>query len=123
MFKLFAALGSINALISVLLGAFGAHALKQRLQPEMLEIFQTGVQYHFYHALGLLAIGMIALHMPESRLLKWSGWTMMFGVAVFSGSLYILSITGIRWLGAITPVGGTAFIVAWVLLTAAIIKH
>lgn len=122
MFKLFASLGSINALIAVMLGAFGAHALKGRLSPDMIEIFQTGVQYHFYHALGLLAVGVIAYHLPDSGWLKWSGWLMLAGIIIFSGSLYILSTTGIKWLGAITPIGGTAFIVAWILLTIAVLK-
>ncbi len=122
MFKIFTSLGSINALIAVMLGAFGAHALKNRLSAEMLEIFQTGVQYHFYHALGLLAIGVIAYHLPDSGLLRWSGWLMLAGIIIFSGSLYILSTSGITWLGAITPIGGTAFIVAWILLTIAVLK-
>ncbi len=122
MFKLFTALGSINALMAVMLGAFGAHALKSRLSPEMMEIFQTGVQYHFYHALGLLVVGIIAYHLPDSGWLKWSGWLMLAGIIIFSGSLYILSTTGIKWLGAITPIGGTAFIVAWILLTVAVLK-
>lgn len=122
MFKLFTALGSINALISVLLGAFGAHALKSRLSADMMAIFETGVQYHFYHALGLLAVGLIACHLPESTWLRWSGWLMFAGILIFSGSLYILSTTGIKWLGAITPIGGTAFIIAWVLLTIAVLK-
>lgn len=122
MFKLFVSLGSINALIAVLLGAFGAHALKSRLSAEMLEIFQTGVQYHFYHALGLLAVGVIAYHLPDSGWLKWSGWLMLTGIIIFSGSLYILSTSGLKWLGAITPIGGTAFIIAWILLTIAILK-
>lgn len=122
MFKLFISLGSINALIAVALGAFGAHALKNRLTADMLNIFETGVQYHFYHALGLLAIGLIATHLPQSSLVKWSGWLMFFGVLVFSGSLYILAVTGIKWLGAITPIGGTAFIVAWGLLALAVLR-
>lgn len=122
MFKIFASLGSINALIAVMLGAFGAHALKSRLSSDMMDIFQTGVQYHFYHALGLLAVGVITYHLPDSAWLKWSGWLMLTGIIIFSGSLYILSISGIKWLGAITPIGGTAFIFAWVLLTIAIIK-
>ena len=122
MFKIFTTLGSINALIAVMLGAFGAHALKSRLSADMFEIFQTGVQYHFYHALGLLAVGIIAYHLPDSGLLRWSGWLMLAGIIIFSGSLYILSTTGITWLGAITPIGGTAFIAAWVLLTIAVLK-
>lgn len=122
MFKFFVSLGSINALIAVILGAFGAHGLKGRLSEEMLTIFETGVQYHFYHALGLLAVGVIAAHLPESGLLKWSGWLMFAGILIFSGSLYILSLSGIRWLGAITPIGGTAFIAAWVLLAIAVLR-
>ena len=122
MFKLFVSLGSINALIAVALGAFGAHALKTRLSADMLAVFETGVQYHFYHALGLLVVGLIATHLPESSLLQWSGWLMVAGIVFFSGSLYILAVSGISWLGAITPIGGTAFIVAWLLLAIAVIK-
>lgn len=122
MFKLFVSLGSINALIAVALGAFGAHALESRLSSEMLSIYETGVQYHFYHALGLLAVGMIATQLPDSGLVKWSGWLMFIGIVIFSGSLYILSVSGIKWLGAITPIGGTAFIVAWLLLAIAVLR-
>lgn len=122
MFKLFVTLGGINAFLAVALGAFGAHALKSQLSPEMLAIFETGVQYHFYHALGLLAVGIIAAHLPESVWLKRSGWIMFAGIIIFSGSLYILSITGVRWLGAITPIGGVCFLVSWVLLVIAVLK-
>ena len=122
MFKLFVSIGSINAPVAVMLGAFGAHGLKSRLSAEMMDIFQTAVQYHFYHALGLLAVGIIATHLPDSAWLKASGWTMFAGILVFSGSLYILSLTGIKWLGAITPIGGTAFIAAWILLAIAVLK-
>jgi len=122
MFKLFISLGSINAAIAVALGAFGAHALKNSLSKDMLAVFETGVQYHFYHALGLLAVGFIATHLPESSLVQWSGWLMLAGIIFFSGSLYILAVSGISWLGAITPIGGTAFIIAWLLLAIAILK-
>lgn len=122
MFKLFVSLGGINALIAVGLGAFGAHALKNRLSAEMLAVFETGVQYHFYHALGLIAVGLVAAHLPDSSLIRWSGRLMAFGILVFSGSLYILSTTGIKWMGAITPIGGTAFIVAWGLLINAVLN-
>ena len=107
--KLFLFLGSLSAMLAVMLGAFGAHALKKRLTPEMLDVFQTGVQYHFYHALGLLLIALLAFQLPESSLLRWSGWLMFAGILIFSGSLYILTLTGLKWLGAITPIGGTAF--------------
>lgn len=122
MFKLFVSLGAINAFLAVALGAFGAHALKSRLSAEMLSIFETGVQYHFYHALGLLAIGLIATHLPDSIWLKRSGWLMFLGIIIFSGSLYILSITGMRWLGAITPIGGLCFLASWILLAIAVLK-
>lgn len=117
--KLFLIIGSIAMAFAVGLGAFGAHGLKEMLSDEMLEIFETGVKYHFYHAIGLLVIGLVAQLMPSSSLLQWSGWLMLAGIIIFSGSLYILSISGIRWMGAITPIGGLCFIVAWVLLALA----
>lgn len=123
MTKFFLSTGSIAMALAVMLGAFGAHALRERLTPEMLDIYQTGVQYHFYHALGLLIIGILAHFLPQTGWLKWSGWLMIAGVLIFSGSLYILSTTGIRWLGAITPIGGTAFIAGWILLAVAVIKN
>lgn len=88
----------------------------------MMGIFETGVQYHFYHALGLLILGILAIHYPESGYLKASGWLMLAGIVIFSGSLYILSVSGIRWMGAITPVGGLSFIASWILLLTAVIK-
>lgn len=120
--KIFLLLGSVSALLAVMLGAFGAHALKSKLNADMLAVFQTGVQYHFYHALGLLAVGLIAAQIPESAALKWSGWLMFAGIVIFSGSLYVLSTSGIRWLGAITPIGGVAFIAAWALLAIAVLQ-
>ncbi len=122
MAKLFLALGCINALLVVLIGAFGAHALKARLTVENMAVFQTGVQYHFYHAVGLILLGLIALQIPITPYLRWSGWLMLVGIILFSGSLYTLSITNIRWLGMITPLGGTAFILAWLMLTIGIMK-
>lgn len=122
MAKLFLALGCINAMLVVLIGAFGAHGLKARLTVENMAIFQTGVQYHFYHAVGLILLGLIALQIPITPYLRWSGWLMLVGIVLFSGSLYALSITNIRWLGMITPFGGLAFIIAWLLLTIGIIK-
>lgn len=119
MTKLFLVLGSVNALLAVLLGAFGAHILKARLSSEMMAVYQTANQYHFYHALGLLLIALFTFHLPESDLVRWSGWLMLAGIIIFSGSLYILSVGGISWLGAITPLGGTAFLISWLLLTVA----
>jgi len=114
--KVFIFLGSINAMISVILGAFGAHVLNGRLSTEMMDVYQTGVHYEFYHALGLILVGLVAYHLPQSNYIHWSGWLMFAGIVIFSGSLYILSLTGVRWLGAITPVGGTFFIISWILL-------
>jgi len=120
--KLFLAEGGLAALAAVALGAFGAHALKSRLSAEMLAVWHTGVEYHVYHALGLLAVGFVATQLPESALLKWSGWLMLAGIVLFSGSLYALALSGERWLGAITPIGGLGFVAAWALFVAAVVK-
>lgn len=120
--KVFLILGGINAALVVLLGAFGAHGLKARMTAEMLSVYQTGVHYHLFHALGLLAVGLVATQISGSAYLKWSGWSMLAGIILFSGSLYVMSVSGLRWLGIITPFGGVAFIVAWVLFATAIVK-
>lgn len=120
--KLFLVLGAVNAFLSVGLGAFGAHGLKAKLTPDLLAVYKTGVEYHFYHALGLLTVGLVAAQFPQSALVRGSGWAMLAGIVVFSGSLYILSITGVRWLGAITPIGGVAFLVAWALLAVGVAR-
>jgi uncharacterized membrane protein YgdD (TMEM256/DUF423 family) len=118
--KTFLLLGSVAMVLAVALGAFGAHGLKKTLPPDLMAIYETAVNYHFYHALGLLAVGLLALHLPESALLRWTGILLMVGVLLFSGSLYALSLSGIRGLGAITPFGGMAFITAWLLLAIAV---
>lgn len=123
MAKYFIFLGSINAFLAVGLGAFGAHGLKSRISPEMLEIYQTGVQYHIFHALGLILIGIIAHWLSESNLILWSGALILAGIVVFSGSLYILSITGIRSFGAVTPIGGVTFLAGWILMAFAALKN
>jgi uncharacterized membrane protein YgdD (TMEM256/DUF423 family) len=120
--RLFLALGAVAAFAAVLLGAFGAHALREQLGPDAIALWRTAVEYHFYHALGLLAVGLAAMHLGESPLLKWSGWTMLAGLALFSGSLYLLSLSGARWLGAITPFGGVGFLAAWLLFAAAVLR-
>jgi uncharacterized membrane protein YgdD (TMEM256/DUF423 family) len=122
MAKLFLTLGGINAALVVLFGAFGAHGLKARLPEAMLVVYQTGVQYHLFHALGLLAVGLVALRLPDSACLRWSGGLMQVGIILFSGSLYVLSMSGLGWFGMITPVGGIAFIAAWVLFVMAVAK-
>ena len=122
MTKFFLFLGSVNMFLVVILGAFGAHGLKERLSPEMMAIYQTGIQYHFYHAIGLLIVGILSFFLQMSSLIQWSGLMMLTGIIIFSGSLYLLSITEVRWLGAITPVGGTVFVAAWFLLAVASLK-
>jgi len=114
--RFFLIAGALSAAVAVMLGAFGAHALRGRLPADLLAIYQTASQYHVYHALGLLVVGLLAVHVPTSSPLRWSGWLMLLGTVLFSGSLYLLAITGQRWLGAITPLGGTAWIAAWLLL-------
>lgn len=114
--RMFVIAGAVSAALAVVLGAFGAHGLRARLPADLLAIYQTGCQYHVYHALGLLAVGLLGLHLPASGALRASGWLMLAGTVLFSGSLYALALTGQRWLGAITPLGGTAWIAAWLLL-------
>lgn len=121
--KLFLTIGSIAMALAVALGAFGAHGLKSTISEEMMNIFETGVKYHFYHALGILLIGVMARWLPNSSLLPWSGWLMIGGILIFSGSLYLLSVSGIRWLGAITPVGGLCFIASWIILAITVWKE
>jgi uncharacterized membrane protein YgdD (TMEM256/DUF423 family) len=116
MAKLFITLASLSGMLAVIVGAFGAHALKGKLDEYALGVFETAVQYHFYHSLALLAVGVIALSQPQTTLLKSSGWLFAIGIIVFSGSLYLLSMTGMRWLGAVTPLGGLAFIGGWACL-------
>jgi len=95
------------------LGAFGAHALKARLAPDMQAIWQTAVQYHAWHALGLLAVGLYAMHRPDAPAIALAGWMFVAGIALFSGSLYALALSGVRGLGAVTPFGGVAFLAGW----------
>lgn len=119
--RLFLSIGAFSGALAVMLGAFGAHGLKEKLSAEMMAIYKTGVEYHFYHTLALLAVGIVAMHYP-SRALSASGWAFVAGIAIFSGSLYALSMSGIRVLGAITPIGGLCFIAGWVLLAVAVMK-
>lgn len=112
---------SILLALAVAIGAFGAHALESRLSTDLLQTYNTGVNYHFYHALGLLLVGVLSLQMP-SKLLNWSALLLGLGILLFSGSLYMLAITGIRWIGAITPIGGVSFIAGWILLIFAVLK-
>ncbi|TDG15687.1 DUF423 domain-containing protein [Seongchinamella unica] len=118
MAKLFITLASLSGMLAVVFGAFGAHGLRNRLDEYQMGVFETAVQYHFYHALALLAVGVIALNHPQTMLLKSAGWLFLIGTVVFSGSLYLLALTGVKWLGAVTPLGGLAFIAGWACLAA-----
>ena len=118
--------GALNGFLSVAAGAFGAHALKARLGPDLLTVFETGARYHMYHALALVAVGLLSALRPGSAglgLLNGAGWAFLVGILLFSGSLYALALTGVRGLGAITPLGGLGFLTGWVLLALAALRQ
>ncbi|MFL2433911.1 MAG: DUF423 domain-containing protein [Vicinamibacterales bacterium] len=115
------ATGSILCGLGVILGAFGAHGLRERLTPEMLVVFETGVRYHLIHGLGLLAIAWAVSRWPNTYV-NIAGYLFVAGILIFSGSLYVLAITGIRWLGAITPIGGVCLIIGWGLLAVGVLR-
>jgi uncharacterized membrane protein YgdD (TMEM256/DUF423 family) len=114
--RLFGFAGALSALVAVAAGAFGAHALRARLSPHLLAVFETGARYQMYHALALLAVAWLAAVRPGANSVVWAGGLFLLGTVVFSGSLYTLALTGQRWLGAITPLGGVAFLAGWVCL-------
>lgn len=116
--RLFFTLGSVSAFVAVALGAFAAHGLKARLTPELLAIFEVAVRYQMYHALALLGAAWAYGRWPGT-LVTAAGWLFVAGTLLFSGSLYLLALTGTRWLGAITPLGGLAFLAGWIGLAAA----
>lgn len=120
--KLLLLCGSLGGLLGVVLGAFGSHGLAKRLTPEMLAVWKTAVEYQFYHSLALLAVGLLLTQQPQSSLANWAGASFALGILLFSGSLYTLALTGIKPLGAVTPVGGLAFIAGWALLAAAVMR-
>jgi uncharacterized membrane protein YgdD (TMEM256/DUF423 family) len=122
MARTFLLFSSVLGFLSVALGAFGAHALKSKFSDYQLDIFHTGVQYQFYHALALGLIGALLLKNPDLGLLKNAGWAFTFGTLVFSGSLYLLAFTQIKILGAITPIGGVSFLIGWILMGLAVAK-
>ena len=113
--KSFLWMAGVAAALAVLLGAFGAHGLKARLAPDMMAVYQTAVQYHMWHALGLALISVVALHYPDRSALRLSSYLMLAGMIIFSGSLYLLAVTNLKMLGAITPVGGLLLIAAWLV--------
>ncbi len=115
-------LGALCAGIGVGMGAFGAHALKKILSPEMLAVYHTGVDYQMWHALGLIGIAQLRMHAPDSNLLTFAGVLMFLGIILFSGSLYALALLNLSWLGMITPAGGVCFLTAWLLIALFTIK-
>lgn len=115
MSNLFIGLGALNAFIAVAVGAFAAHKLKLSLPPDQLAVIHTGADYQFYHALGLILVGLL-IQRGDTKCNRRAGWFMLAGIILFSGSLYILGLTGIKWLGMITPVGGVSLLTAWFIL-------
>ncbi|UJF26312.1 DUF423 domain-containing protein [Planococcus sp. 107-1] len=122
--KFFLIAGAVNAMLSVAFGAFGAHLLEGRVADKYLDTWQTAVQYQMFHSIGLIAIAILMSSSLIGSLgsLNWAGYLMLAGIIIFSGSLYVLSLTGISILGAITPIGGVAFIAAWILVIVAAAK-
>ncbi|EZH66167.1 membrane protein [Bacillaceae bacterium JMAK1] len=116
------ATGAILAMLAVAIGAFGAHGLEGSITDNMLENYHTGVQYHMFHALGILVVGIIIGITGSSKLLQVSATLLFIGILIFSGSLYIMALTNMTWLGAVTPIGGVSFIIGWLCLTFATLK-
>lgn len=121
--KLFISLGAIYGFLAVALGAFGAHILDGKIPAKYLITWEKAVTYQMFHATGLLIVGLLAGKFGLKPMISWSGWLMFIGVILFSGSLYVLSVTQIKVLGAITPIGGVSFLAAWVLLVLAVNKY
>ncbi len=120
--KVFLILGALNALLSIALGAFGAHGLEGKLSEHMMDIYRKAVQYHMMHSLGLILVALLTERLSGTSLINWAGWVMLAGIIIFSGSLYVLSMTGNSALGAITPIGGVAFLISWFLISLAAVK-
>ena len=116
MYKSFLLIGAVFGFLGVALGAFGAHGLRNRLSPDMLTVFETGVRYQMYHVFALLAVAAAAGHVGAVRLLTIAGWSFIAGIVIFSGSLYALALTGVTTWGAVTPIGGLAFLIGWACL-------
>lgn len=120
--RVFIISASISGFLATCLGAFGAHALKSKISMDMITVYQTGVSYQFYHSLALLLLGLLMFHY-DNKYLRSSGWMFGVGIMLFSGSLYLLAVTGIKQLGIITPFGGVAFLVGWLMLALGCIKN
>ena len=123
MFRTFLALGGINAMLAVALGAFGAHGLKGHIADRLMAAYETGVQYHMAHALGLIAVALVADKLGERPTIRWSGRLLMTGIVLFSGSLYVMGLSGVEALGIVTPLGGVSFLAGWVLLVVSALKR
>lgn len=114
--RTFFLLGAVVSGLAVAMGAFGAHALRPILGPEYIDTYETAARYQMYHGLALLGVSWAANRWPDSPLVRWAGWAFLAGVIIFSGSLYLMSVTKLRFLGAITPIGGVAMISGWAML-------
>ena len=119
--QLFVILGSILMMLAVAIGAFGAHALKSKITPDKLKVYEVGVHYHIAHALGLILVGLLVNQFPEAGMIVMGGWFLTAGIVLFSGSLYVLSVAKARFLGPITPLGGLSFMIGWVLVAVGVL--
>jgi len=117
--RVFTVAGALSALVAVAAGAFGAHALRSKASADLLAVFETGARYQMYHALALLAVAWAVTRWPAAPV-RAAGWLFVAGTVLFSGSLYLLALTGTRWLGAVTPVGGLCFLAGWLALAAGV---
>lgn len=117
------AAGSALLALAVIFGAFGAHFIQDVLTPDRFQVYQTAVEYHFYHALGLLIVGTASLSLEDSFWFHWSVWLLFTGILLFSGSLYFLTLANAGWAGAVTPAGGVAFILGWSFFAAGIVRQ
>ncbi len=122
MARWFIILGALNSFLSVALGAFGAHGLKSRVTPELLDTFQTGARYEMYHGLALILVGVLVRLFPQQGLLHWAGWAFISGTILFCGSLYAIVFTGVRGFGAVAPLGGLSFMAGWVIILMTFLK-
>ncbi|RSK29004.1 DUF423 domain-containing protein [Bacillus sp. HMF5848] len=121
--KIFLLISAISGFLSVALGAFGAHLLEGRIPDKYIETWQTGVQYQMFHTIAIVTVALLMIKLPNVGMLHTSGWLFLVGIILFSGSLYVLSLTQIGVLGAITPLGGVSFLAGWVLVAIVALKH
>ncbi|GAB1269693.1 DUF423 domain-containing protein [Aurantivibrio infirmus] len=121
--KIFLAIAASSGFIAVVLGAFGAHGLRNKLDQSLMSAYETGIQYHFYHTFAILAVALLIREFGEKVLLLLSGYAFLIGILLFCGSLYGLALGGPRWLGPITPLGGLAFLTAWILMLVAVVRN